>query len=166
MIRNLFRRNKLAILLAVLLALNAVIYWHGKHPSKAFPGGWRSPGPSENADSANAFPAPDPAMRQRMEAALQKMPKEQRKAVEDQMKADRAFFESLRDLTEDQRRAKMQEHFSQNPPPPGFGPGGPGAWGPTGGGPGNGDPVHLPPPEARRSMDQQIANSQKRAGGS
>jgi len=167
MTRNLFRRHKLAILLAVLLALNAVIYWHGKHPSKAFPGGWRPPGRPGTAGSADAFPAPDPAMRQRMEAALQKMPQEQRKVVEDRMKADRAFFESLRDLTEDQRRAKMQEHFAENPPPPGFDPGLPGAGGPGGGGdPGSGDPVHLPPPEIRRSMDQQIANSLKQMGGS
>jgi hypothetical protein len=104
-------------------------------------------------------------MRQRMEAALQKMPAEQRKAVEERMKADRAFFESLKDLPEDQRRKKMQEHFAENPPPPGFGPGGPGPGG-HGGDPGNGDPIQLPPPDVRRSMDQQIANSLKQMNGS
>jgi hypothetical protein len=167
MIRDFFRRHRLAILLAALLLLNTVRFWHRKHHPEAFRTASRLPGPPGDPAAANSFPAPDSAMRKRIEAALQKMPEEQRKAVEDRMKADRAFFESLRDLPEDQRREKIQEHFAQNPPPPGFDPGLPGAGGPGGGGdPGNGDPVHLPPPEIRRSMDQQIANSQKQMGGS
>jgi len=174
MIRDLFRRHKLAILLAALLALNAVRYWHGKHASDASRGGGQSfgppgvpgsaSGPPGGPGSANPFPEPDPAMRKRVEAALQTMPEEQRKAMEDRMKADRAFFESLRGLPEDQRRKKMEDYFAENPPPSGFGPGAPGA-----GGPGDlesGEPIQLPPPDVRRSMDQQIANSQKPIGGS
>jgi hypothetical protein len=137
MIQELFRRHKLAMVLAILLALNAFRFWNGK------------------------------AMRQRMEGAWKNLPEEQRTAMQARMQADRAFFESLRELPEDQRREKMREHFDQNPPPPGFDPGFPGGGGPGGGGdPANGDPVHLPSPEIRRSMDQQIANSQKQMGGS
>jgi hypothetical protein len=166
MIRDLFRRYKLAILLMALLALNAVRYWHGKHPSETFRRAGRLPGPPGDPAAADSFSGTDPAMRQRIEAALQKMPAEQRKAVEDRIKADRTFFESLRDLPEDQRREKMREHFAQNPPPPDFDPGFPGPGGQEGGGPGSGDPVRLPPPDVRRSMDQEIANSQKNMGGS
>jgi hypothetical protein len=174
LIRSLFRRHKLAILLALLLTLNAVRFWRAKHSSEATRGVGRpfgppgapgsADGPPGDPGSGNPFPEPDPAMRQRMEAALQKMPEEQRKAFQDRIKADRAFFESLRDLPEGERRKKMQEYFAQNPPPEGFGPGSPGA-----GGPGeleNGQPIQLPPPDVRRSMDQQIANSQKKTGGS
>jgi len=164
MIRNFSLRHKWAILLAVLLALIALKSWHAKHHSEASRGGERGFAPPEAGSSDNLFREPDPAMRQRMKAALQNMPQEQRQAVEDRMKAERAFFDSLRDLPEEQRRKMMLEHFAQNPPPPGFPPGGPG-----GGGPGdldNGEPMHLPPPDVRRSMDQEIANSRKAPGGS
>jgi hypothetical protein len=104
-----------------------------------------------------------------MELALQTLTPEQRQAFEQRMQADRAFFETLRDLPEDQRRAKMQEHFAKNPPPEGFDPGsmpppdGPPPGGPGDNGPGFNGPMHLPPPSVRRSLDQQIANSQRNA---
>ena len=169
MIGDLFRRRKLAIVLAMLLALNAARFWHGKGSPGASRGGGRifgppgAPGADPGRGADNPFPARDAAMRKRMETALQNIPEDQRKAIEDRMKADRVFFESLRDLPEDQRRKKMQEHFARNPPPPGLGPDGPG---PAGAGDmENGEPIRLPPPDVRRSMDQQIANSQKEPGG-
>ena len=167
MIQELFRRRKLAMVLAILLALHAFRFWNGKHPPATFPRAGRPGDPPGEPAAANPFPAPDPAMRQRMETAWKNMPEEQRTAMQARMQADRAFFESLRELPEDQRREKMREHFDQNPPPPGFDPGFPSGGGPGGGGdPADGDPVHLPSPEIRRSMDQQIANSQKQIGGS
>ena len=170
MIGDLFRRRKLAIVLAMLLALNAARFWHGKNAPGGSRGGGRvlgppgAPGADRGGGADHPFPARDAAMRQRMEAAWQNMPADQRQAMEDRMKADRAFFESLRNLPEDQRSKMLQEHFAQNPPPPGFGPGGPKARGP--GNMENGEPIQLPPPDVRRSMDQQIANSQKGPGGS
>jgi hypothetical protein len=159
MIRNVFRRHKLAIILAALLALNAMRYWHGKHLSETFHRAPTRPRPSEELANANSFPELDPGMRQRIEGALQGLSDEQRKAVEDRMTADRAFFESVQDLPEEQRREKMAEHLEQNAPLPGFDPG---STGPPGGGDArNGDLIHLPPPDIRRSMDQQIANSRK-----
>jgi len=163
MIGDLFRRRKLAIVLAMLLALNAARFWHGKDSPGASRGGGRIFGPPGAPGADNPFPARDAAMRKRMETALQNMPEDQRKAIEDRMKADRVFFESLRNLPKDQRSKMLQEHFAQNPPPPGFGPGGPEARGP--GEIENGEPIQLPPPDVRHSMDQQIANSQKEPGG-
>jgi hypothetical protein len=160
------RRYKLAILLLGLLALIALRFRQGKYTSDAFRQAQhpaRSPGAAVPADS---FVESDPGMRQRIEGALQKLSEDQRKTVEGRMKADRALFESLRDLPENQRREKIEEFFDQNPPPL-FDPASPGIGRPGGGGvPENGDPVHLPPPEIRRSMDQQMANSQKTMGGS
>jgi hypothetical protein len=170
MIENLFSRQKLAVVLAMLVALNAARFWHGKPSSASSRDGRRifrprgALGTDGGPGADNPFPMPDPAMRKRMDIALQKMPEDQRKAIEDRMKEDRAFFESLHDLPEEQRRKKVEEHFAQNPQPPGFGPGGPGV-----GGPGdieNGEPIHLPPPDVRRSMDQEFADLQKTPGGS
>ena len=109
-----------------------------------------------------------PPGRERMEALLKKLSVEQRKVVEERMTEDRIFFDSIRDLPEEQRRQKMQEHFAQSPPafppnadgtlmPPPDGEGvgtGPNPFGKGG--------MHLPPPGVRRSMDQQIANAQKK----
>ena len=171
MIHHLLQRRTLLILLGLLLALNAGRYWPRKLPGGYLPA-WSSPEKSGGSFGDNPFLEPDPAMRQRMEAWLQKLPEEQRKAFKDRMEADRAFFESARALPPDQRTAKIQEHFAENPPP-GFGPGDPAAGGDGSGGlpppPGdldNGGPIHLPPPEIRRSMDELIANSQGKAGGS
>jgi hypothetical protein len=101
------------------------------------------------------------------------------------MKQGREFFASVQNLPDAERWQKMQQHFMQNPPPPGMPfpgppgggppgpggsppPGGPGGGGPGGGpggpgGPGGGGP-HVPPPEMRRGMDQQIVNTMKAQG--
>jgi hypothetical protein len=169
MIRNLFQRHKLMLLLAVLLALTAVRGWPRKHPA-AYLTAWSSPRKPGGQPGDDPFPEPNSGMRQRMEAALQNLPKEERKAVEERMKADQAFFESVRALPPAQRAAKIQQHFAENPPPR-FGPGDPTAGD---AGPGalppppdleSGGPIQIPPPEIRRSMDQLIANSPGKAGG-
>ena len=174
-----FRENKLAFVLGVLLALLAFRYWPLKHSLKEFqqprrptdlPG--KSAAPTAQGESPARSPGAGsaPGMRQRLEAELDKMTDAQRKGFSERMKADLEFMESLRDLPEDQRREKMAEHFAQNPPPFGadFDGGGPGSGPPPflpgeGEGPGNGA-IHIPPPAIRRSMDQQIANSQKKLG--
>jgi hypothetical protein len=163
MIGDLSRRRKLALVLVILLALTAARFWHGKVSPGASRAGGRNFGPPGALGVNDPFPEPDTAMRKRMEAALRNVPADQRKTIEDRMKADRVFFESLRDLPEDQRRKKLQEHFAQNPPPPGLGPNGPGSGAP--GDMDNGEPIRLPAPDIRRSMDQQIANSQGEPGG-
>ena len=86
------------------------------------------------------------------------------------MQVERAFFDSLRNLPEQERRKKMEEHFAKNPPPqipgleigppPGAGTGGGGMGGPDGGL----QSGYLPSPEVRRSMDQHIVDSQKNGG--
>jgi len=147
----------------VLLVLTGIRRWPRKHLSGALPPEPGGTGFSERVSpDPGGFPQPDPAMRERMEATLQKMPAEQRQTFAARMQADRAFFETLRGLPEEERRAKMEEYFAQNPPPPGFDPG---AFPPAGGSgpggvPGDGAPMHLPPPAIRHAMDQQIANSQ------
>jgi len=98
-------------------------------------------------------------------SALEKMPPEKREAFEARMQVDQAFFDSVRDLPEDQRRTKIQEYFKSNPPPADFLPpgGAPPMGGPPGppGGPPDG-PMRLPDPSVRHGMDQQIANSQQK----
>lgn len=125
--------------------------------------------PDANGGPSGPGRSGGPPGRERMEEMLKKLPAEQRKVMEDRMAEDRKFFDSIRDLSEEERRQKIQEHFAQNPPP--FSPNGDGGpMPPPGSGGGNGpgaDPfgkggMHLPPPEARRSMDQQIANTQKK----
>jgi hypothetical protein len=164
---NFFQRHKLPIVLGLLLALAALRYSKGRHPSEEFRGAQRTVPSPRGQIGADSPPEPDPGMRQRIEGALQKMSEKQRKSVEDRANADRAFFESLRNLPEDQRREKMEEHFEQNPPPQGFDPGAPGAGGPgVGGDPHNGDAIPIPPPDERHSLDEQFANSQKMMRGS
>jgi len=167
------QRHKWWALLAVLLLLNVIRYWPKKPAKTAFGPGQMpppmgaagAPGDGGGPDGM-PFGAPSEAMRRRMEAMLKQLPADQRKAAEDRMKADKEFFDSLKDVPEDQRQAKIQQHFADNPPPPGIGPGGPGG-GPGGpSGPGSFEPTHLPPPEARHSMDQHIANQQKQTSGS
>jgi len=150
-------------LLVLLLAANLAMNWPSKKSAVQRPLG-QPPAPGLSA------PGPTAEMREKFEAALQKLPAEQRLAVEKRMSEDRAFFESVKALPEQERRKKVGEHFAQNPPPqiPGFAPGPPpgggdgaknGPGGPDGG-PGSG---HIPPPEVRRSMDQHIVDSQKSA---
>lgn len=163
------RRYGLPLLLLILLSLTVVRYWPRKGASASFPGR-SAAGAARKAGGPQEFAPPDPVARERMEQALQKLTPEQRQAFEQRMQADRAFFDALRDLPEDERRAKMEEHFAKNPPPAGFDPGsmppppdGAPPGGPGDGPPGFGGPMHLPPPSVRRSMDQQIANSQRNA---
>ncbi|MDR3401367.1 MAG: hypothetical protein P4L99_02625 [Chthoniobacter sp.] len=165
-----FPPKKLAILLGILVVLNLLRFWPREHSSD----GW-TPAQQPFLDNVGAppdgamLPGGDPVMRQRMAEALQKLPAEQRKAVESRIAADRAFFDSLRGLPEEERREKVRDYFAQNPPlagiaPPGMAGGGPPGNLPEGDPPG--DMVHLPPPALRRSLDQQIANSQQKANGS
>jgi len=53
------------------------------------------------------------AMQERMNAELEKMSAARRAAMQKEMDARKAFFESLRDLTEDQRNAKIQQFMNQ-----------------------------------------------------
>ncbi|CAN5521232.1 hypothetical protein BH09VER1_BH09VER1_51600 [soil metagenome] len=107
-------------------------------------------------------------MRDKFQAALQKLPEAQRKAVQERMDVEQAFFDAVKNLPEKERRNKMQEHFAQNPPLqiPGLeGMGGPppdgGGLGGLSGGPESG---YIPDPQARQSMDQHIVDSQKNGG--
>lgn len=181
--RSLLRQRRLwiAVLLGLLI-VNLAVHWPwaerktaADRPPGAPPGGPGGQPPAE--------------MRAKMEAALAKLPEAQRTAIQARMEADRAFFDSLKTLSETERREKMKEHFANNPPPqipgmekmgppPGMagGPGGPGENGNGGnssssdgegeGGrkdrtPDGSGPSRLPEPSVRRGMDQQIANSQK-----
>jgi hypothetical protein len=174
--RDSLSRFKLVYILAILLVLNAIRFWSHKktEAEPAFP----PPPPGAVMDGAppdvNAGPGGPggPPGRERREAMLEKLPAEQRKVVEARMAEDRKFFDSIHDLPEEERRLKMREHFAQNPPPfPPNGDGRPmppsGGEGPPGGDGRGSDPfgkggMHLPPPEVRRSMDQQIANAQRK----
>jgi hypothetical protein len=167
MLPLLFCRSSLVILLALLLALTGLRYWPYKRAAepdvdfadetlpRVVPGLDSPPGD---------FPGPDGATRGRMAAMLQKLPPEQRKAVQERMEKDRAVFASVAKLPAEDRRQKIEEYFAENPPPPELGPGpdipgGPG--GPGGpGDPGNGGAFAVPPPAVRRGMDAGIANSQ------
>jgi hypothetical protein len=162
MTQILFRRYSLPFLLLLLLALNGIHYWPRRHALGVLPRQSRANAPDVPA-GPNDGAQFDAVMRQRMEAALQKLPPEQRQVADERMQADRSFFESLRGLPEDQRREKLEKYFAENPPPSGVAPeslppGGPGL---DGGPPGDGGPMHLPAPAIRRSMDQQIANARK-----
>jgi hypothetical protein len=138
------RRHKWWLILAVLLVLNAIHYWPTKHTTRRQAGGPPPPG---------GFPQPDAAM----EARINSLPDDQKLAVEDWMKQDRDFAASIQNLPEAERREKMQEHFSENPPPPGLPFPGPG-------GPDDGGAPHIPPPDVRRGMDQGLVNSMNNAG--
>jgi hypothetical protein len=175
------RRLWIAILLGLLMVNLAVHWpWAGRKSDMA-----RSHGVPPGMPGGQ----PSEEMRTRMESALAKLPEAQRTEIQARMEADKVFFDSLKNLSEAERRQKMQEHFAQNPPPqipgmermgppPGAG-GGPGAPGSSGeskdpvssSGPGNDGAKdrapdgsatsRLPEPSIRRGMDQQIANSQK-----
>jgi len=177
-LRESLSRYKLAYILAILLLLNVIRFWPHKKKDDAEPSfPPPPPGAAMNGapPDANAGPGGPggPPGRERMEEMMKKLPAEQRKVMEERMAEDRKFFDSIRDLSEGERRQKMQEHFAQNPPPfPPNGDGGPMPPPGAGGGPGAGNGpgpnpfgnggMHLPPPGVRRSMDQQIANAQKK----
>lgn len=156
-----FRRYGLLSLSILLLLITAVKNWPRKDPRLG-----SSSKTLEEEAWVEKFPFPDPGMRQRLESALEKMPPDRRQAFEARLQADEAFFDSIRDRPEDQRRELIRDYFDSNPPPPEFEPGNapPGMAGPPGpgtGGPPQG-PMRLPDPSVRRRMDQQIANSQSK----
>ena len=159
-----FRKHKLTIVLRVLLSIVALRYWQGRRPSDTFRrplGAVVSPG---GQAGANSLPDPDPGLRWRIEAALQKLADKQRESVEERANADRAFFESLQNLPEKQRREKLEEYFDQNPPPLGFDPGSPSVRGPAaGGGPTNGGAVPIPSPDVRQ-RDHRVPGLRHDAG--
>lgn len=174
--RESLSRFKLAYILAILVVLNVIRFWAQKRDDgePAFPPpplGAAIGGAPLDANAGPGGPG-GPPRRERMEAMLNRLPAEQRKVVVERMAEERKFFDSIRDLPEEQRSQKMQEHFAQNSPPfppngdgpPIAPPGGVGSGGGNGPGPesfGKGG-MHLPPPGVRRSMDQQIANAQKK----
>ncbi len=155
----------------ILLLSNLILHWPSKKPAKmGFPGPGGAPG------------QPSAEMRAQFEEALQKLPEDQRAVVTQRMEDDRAFFDSVKALSEQERQQKIQEHMAQNPPPqiPGMpaplsspnpgdtngvagAPGSAGGAGNGSGGPGGGGPEsgHIPEPTVRHSMDQNIANSQQ-----
>lgn len=139
---SLFRQRRLwiAVLLGLII-INLAVHWPW---SAQRHGMGQPPGPPPNGAQG---PRSD-EMRAKMESALAKLPEAQQTAIRNRMEADKAFFDSIKTLSETERRQKMQEHFAQNPPPqipgmekmgppPGMagGPGGPG--GPGGRGDGN-----------------------------
>lgn len=151
----------------MLLLANLIIHWPGKkHPA--------APGPLGMGG------APPPEIQAQIDAAIQKLPEDQRIAASKRMEEERAFFDSVKTMPEQERQQKIQEHFAQNPmpqipgvpsPPPGSAPGANGTSTGGNGGPGPGggsggdwmQSGHIPQPEARHSMDQNIVNSQKSA---
>lgn len=159
----------LAAVLLVLLAANGVRLWISHRSAvSAMPG---FPGGPGGPDGPPPF---DDAMQERVTKALEKLPPEQRQPLQERFDAERAFFESVRNLPPAQRRLKMMAHFAQNPPPaelmlalgppPGVtdGPGGPG--GPPPGAPGaDGRTPRIPEPGIRQTLDTQIINAQKNA---
>lgn len=159
------RRLWAGILFGLLVA-NVAVYW---------PRTGKAGDPARRPPGLEGDGSPE-AVRARFEAALENLPDAQRKEAQERLAADRAFFESVKDLTEAERREKVREHFAQNPPLPipglenmrpplnrngstGGGPGGNsgGPPVPPGGGPGRN---RLPEPSERRKMDRQIADSQ------
>jgi len=154
-------------LLLGLLIVNLAVYWPRTKGSDELYGHppWQG---GEGAPGA------------RLEAALASLPEADRKKVQEHVAAERAFFASIKDLAEDDRRQKMQEYFSKNPPPEVPGMGRP-AFVPVGDAPplptvgqagrsssGPTEPSgnmprlnRLPEPLERREMDQQFVNSRK-----
>jgi len=172
------RRLWIAVLLGLII-INLAVHWpwaSRKHDMG------QPPGPPPNGAEGPR----SEEMRARLESALAKLPEAQQKAIRERMDADRAFFDSIKTLSETERRQKMQEHFAQTPPPqipgmekmgppPGMagGPGGPGEGNNASSSSENGNDGakdnapngpganRLPDPAVRRGLDQQIANSQK-----
>jgi hypothetical protein len=148
-------------LLLLLILANLVIHWPRKTHSKV-----NAAGAPHGVQRAPDNPPAE--IKAQLEAAVQNLPEDQRAAVTQRMSEDRAFFDSVKDLPEQERQQKTQEHFVQNPPPqiPGMpspsdserGPGNDHGTPVSGEGPQSG---HIPSPEVRYGMDQQIANAQK-----
>ncbi len=161
------RRAKIGgSVLAALLLANLITFWPSK---KATATAASRPGGPADISRDGAPPPPNEEMRARFQASLQKLPAAERQQVEERMQADRAFFDSVRNLPEQERQAKIEEHMKENPPLqiPGLdfvgGPGGPPGSGFGGNGPGGPGKGHIPDPSVRRSMDQRIADSQKKS---
>ena len=143
------------ILLAVLALGNLVFHWPHKAaaPPDGFPGG-----PPPMLGDGAVPPAPTPEMQARMDARLKKMTPERRAKFEARRQAEQAFFASVRDLPEAERKQKMEDHFAEHRPGPG-GPDGDDDDGPGGGPEGDGM-MHIPSVDNRRAMDQQIVSHQ------
>lgn len=77
----------------------------GERPARTDRGERRSDGPPGNFNRE--------AMEQRMEAEIAKLPTEKQAAARKEMDERRAFFTSLRDLPEAERRSKMEDFFSR-----------------------------------------------------
>lgn len=152
-----FRRRWYLFLLAALVVANIFLRWpSGKANHETFP-----PPPGVNGNG------PGGEFEEKIQAALQKLPVEQRTAIEERRNADRQFFETLGNIPPEERRKKIEAYFAKNPPPqiPGLEfPPPPGANSDHAGGPGdpgNGGPEngHIPAPDVRRGLDQGIVNS-------
>jgi len=66
------------------------------------------------------FPWPEASMSERMENALRTLSSDERQSFLFRMQADRPFFESIRNLPEDQRREIVWDYFAANPLPLGM----------------------------------------------
>jgi len=166
-------RNPIGIL-AVLLLANLMVHW----PSKKNP-------QRETGSGAPLFTGEMPEeMRSQFDDALKKLPEDQKVALKKRMAEEHSFFDSIKGLPDEERDRKIHEHFERNPPPaiPGLPmPPLPGTVSAEGGNPGNVPPGaagqsgsggrkgkggpwsgHIPPPEMRRTWDQNIATSQEK----
>lgn len=154
-------RKSWAIFLLVLLLANLFIYWPRNRRPESFPGRH-----ALALTEIGARPVPSAEMSQ---AGLQKLPEAQRKAAQERMADDLAFFDTIKNLPEEERHEKMLERFKKNPPLqiPGLGSmeGTPPGSGGPGGGTGGPESGHIPDPQVRHSMDQHIVDSQRKGGG-
>jgi hypothetical protein len=150
--RDFLERHRTWVIVLAVLALGNLIF-HWPHQVVARPDGFPGGPPPMGADGA-APPAPTPEMQARMEARLKKMTPERRAKFEARRQAEQAFFDSVRDLPETERKQKLQEHFTAHRP---GGPDGEDDDGP--GGPDGGGTMHIPSVDTRRAMDQQIVNN-------
>lgn len=147
------------LLIPALIISNLFLHWpsvqNGRRPT--------APNHGNGGDSGRDF---EGKIEGKIHAVLEKLPSDQRVAIEQRIQAEREFFDSLRSLPVEERREKAESHFSkippvqipglELPPPPeeNGGPGGPGDI--RDGGPERG---HIPPPDVRRGLDQGIVNA-------
>lgn len=179
---ELFKKYRIPLgILTILLLANLAVHWPDKRTPKAKPGAGAPP-------FAGEMPA---EMRPQFDEAMKRLPEDQRAVIEKRMVEERAFFDSVKELPDQEKQKRVSEHMEQNPPPqiPGLpmpplaGAGPPGTASSEGGGPGSGQPPgpggppgsggrpdgkggpwsgHVPPPEMRHIWDQNIATSQEK----
>jgi len=85
----------------------------GERPEGEGEGGPRFASNDDEGGRRRGFGRDNEAMQERLQAELDKMSAERRAAAEKELNARKAFFDSLRDLTDDQRNAKIQQFMNQ-----------------------------------------------------